>query len=138
MSLNSLFNTVMTAHIEDKLEMNRKHLDAYRRAGLGMAQASEGEDMRITSAGDVHYYHPPAPTPQPAPQKSSILPMLLTAGLTAAGFAPVAGVAGYLANHFLSQKQSEGQGVAIPPKIINNTNTELLDIRILDEDDLQP
>ncbi len=118
--------------------MNRKHLDAYRRAGLGMGQASEGEDMRITSAGDVHYYHPPTPAPQPAPQKSSILPMMITAGLTAAGLAPVAGVAGYLANHFLSQKQSEGQGVAIPPKIINNTNTELLDIRILDEDDLQP
>lgn len=136
MSLNSLFNTVMTAHVEDKLEMNRKHLDAYRRAGLGMGQASEGEDMRITSAGDVHYYHPPAP--QPAPQKSSILPMLLTAGLTAAGFAPVAGVAGYLANHFLSQKQSEKQGVAIPPKIINNTSTEELTIRLLDEAELQP
>lgn len=138
MSLDRLFNTVMTEHVQDKLEMNRKHLDAYRRAGLGMGQASEGEDMRITSAGDVHYYHPPAPAPQPAPQKSSIIPMLLTAGLTAAGLAPVAGIAGYLANHFLSQKQSEGQGVAIPPKIINNTNTELLDIRILDEDDLQP
>lgn len=136
MSLDRLFNTVMTEHVQDKLEMNRKHLDAYRRAGLGMGQASEGEDMRITSAGDVHYYHPPAP--QPAPQKSSILPMLLMAGLTAAGLTPVAGVAGYLANHFLSQKQSEKQGVAIPPKIINNTSTEELTIRLLDENELQP
>lgn len=116
--------------------MNRKHLDAYRRAGLGLAPESESEDMRITSAGDVHYYNPPAPA-APSPQKSSILPMLAVAGLTAAGLAPVAGVAGYFVNQALSQKP-QATILSPPAQQTTTINQEDLTVRLLRPEDLRP
>lgn len=110
--------------------MGRKHLDAYRRGGLGMPQASEGEDMKITSAGDVHYYHPPQPAVQPE-QKSSLFPTLLAAGLGMLGPAGVVG--GYFLKEFL---QTENP-VAISPETIQNTIREEMKIRLLTEDELK-
>jgi hypothetical protein len=126
----NLFNTVMTDHVQEKLEMSRKHLDAYRRGGLGMPQASEGEEMKITSAGDVHYYHPPQPVAQPQ-QKSSLLPTLLALGLGMLG--PAGAVGGYFLKEFL---QSE-KPVANSPTTIQNTIREEMKIRLLTEDELK-
>jgi hypothetical protein len=125
----------MTEHVQEKLEMGRKHLDAYRRGGLDMPQASEGDEMKITSAGDVHYYHPPQPVVQPQ-QKSSWLPALLAAALGMLG--PAGAIGGYLLNQALS-KQPAAPIIQRPSTEIRQIeNTQQLGVRLLRESDLKP
>ena len=110
--------------------MGRKHLDAYRRAGLGMQQASESDEMKITSAGDVHYYSPPQQIPQ-QPQKSSGIGPLLAAGLGMLG--PAGAIGGYFLNQMLEQKPAPTPA----PQVQQIQNTENLGMRLLRESDLQ-
>lgn len=131
----NLFNTVMTDHVQEKLEMGRKHLDAYRRGGLEMPPVSEGEEMKITSAGDVHYYHPPQPVVQPQ-QKSSLLPTLLAAALGMLG--PAGAIGGYLLNQMMT-KQPAAPIIQRPSTEIRQIeNTQQLGVRLLKESDLKP
>jgi hypothetical protein len=110
--------------------MGRKHLDAYRRTGLGMQQASESDEMKITSAGDVHYYSPPQQVPQ-QPQKSSGIGPLLAAGLGMLG--PAGAIGGFFLNQMLEQKSAP----TAAPQVQQIQNTENLGMRLLRESDLQ-
>ena len=97
--MDTLHDLMMKDHLEEKMAMGRKHLDHYRRKGLGMKTEPESEDesMKVLSNGDVHVHHAPIPQKQES-TLSRALPIIATAGM-AAGI-PLAGIAGYL----LSQK----------------------------------
>lgn len=96
-----LHDLIMKDHADQTLQMNRKHLDHYRRDGLGMKTEaeSEGEDMRILSAGDVHLHPQAQPQQQSAPQSTLAQKMVpLFAAAAIGSSVPIAAVAGYLLN----------------------------------------
>lgn len=91
--LSQLHQAVMLDHVAEKLEMGRRHLDQYRRQGLGMPTAAESheEEMRITALGNVHIVSPPvapavAPTGVSGFAKAAIAAALLGSG-AGVGFA---------------------------------------------------
>lgn len=118
-----LHNLMMLDHADQKLAMNRKHLDAYRREGLAMPAASDREDdMRILSSGDVHVSHSqPAPA-SPSPGGgigNALVGVAIGAALSAV---PAAGVAGYLLHRLSPPAASTNPA---PPSQRPSTDTSL-------------
>ena len=96
-----LHNLMMVGHIDEKLEMSRKHLDAYRRKGLGMKPAKEkqaDDEVKILSTGNVHVTQ--------APKAANGTGKLLATGLAVAAALgiPAAGAIGYLLNQSAAAK----------------------------------
>ena len=127
MSLQMLHQTVMTEHVAEKLEMGRKHLDHYRRQGLGMATNPEtGEDMRITSAGPVTIHQLPPQQSQSATGSKSWLVPILCAALGALG--PAGAVGGYLLSRWAAQVPSQQAAAPAAPDTITETIRESISI----------
>jgi hypothetical protein len=110
--MDTLHDLMMKDHIEEKMAMGRKHLDHYRRKGLGMSteQESESDDMKILSAGDVHLHPPQVASPPPA-QAPSLLKTALMAASVGLGV-PLIGVAGYAIGELLKPDKKVTQPAA--------------------------
>ena len=122
--MQTLFQTVMTEHAQEKLEMGRKHLDHYRRQGTGMPPTPEtGEDMRITSAGPVTIHQLAPQQSQSATGGKSWLVPILCAALGTLG--PAGAVGGYLLSRWAAQVPSQ-QTAAPVAEPIRETITETI------------
>lgn len=127
--MQTLFQTVMTEHVQDKLEMGRKHLDHYRRQGLNMPTTPEtGEDMRITSAGPVTIHQLAPQQSQPATGGKSWLVPILCAALGMLGPAGAAG--GYLLSRWADRVPAQQATAPVAPEPIIQTITEPGEISI--------
>ena len=125
--MQTLFQTVMTEHVLDKLEMGRRHLDHYRRQGLGMAPTAEtGEDMRITSAGPVTIHQVAPQQSQPASGGKSWLVPILCAALGTLG--PAGAVGGYLLSRWAAQVPAQQTAAPAPAERITETIRESISI----------
>jgi len=125
--MQTLFQTVMTEHVQDKLDMNRRHLDHYRRQGLGMAPIPEtGEDMRITSAGPVTIHQLAPQHSQPASSGKSWLVPILCAALGTLG--PAGAVGGYLLSRWAAQVPAQQTAAPAPAERITETIRESISI----------
>lgn len=125
--MQTLFQTVMTEHAQEKLEMGRRHLDQYRRQGLGMAPTPEtGEDMRITSAGPVTIHQLAPQQSQPVIGGKSWLVPILCAALGTLG--PAGAVGGYLLSRWAAQVPAQQTAAPVAPERITETITETINI----------